>query len=425
MKWFSWLGGKSNRRIRSRQKRQPQRLSVFRPASYDRPSRKQKPLFARAWSGEQWGRSQRLYPKAPWFALSAAAHLLLLGAMATMILPSSTRRPTTLVPVQIFPSKTPLHAAMTPESVAAQPEPREPLPAKTVDIAALQKFRDNWTKRADRLEQRLLELAAAATNKERTIELQHQQLETVQQETEQLASQLKEKASQVETAQQEKERLASQLEEKATQERQLAAHLAEEQARLAEEQARRARLEAELAEQRERREAELRLAQEAYRKLIANLQTEITRKDIVINEFTDQLAITIVDRVLFPSGQATLTPEGKKILEKVGQALARGTDRQIQIEGHTDNQDIGPELKKRFASNWELSTARATEVVRYLLANTPLPAERLLAVGRAETMPVASNATEEGRQKNRRIEIILLPPDKLRRAGQDSQGQPG
>jgi flagellar motor protein MotB len=64
-------------------------------------------------------------------------------------------------------------------------------------------------------------------------------------------------------------------------------------------------------------------------------------------------------------------------------------------------------------------------VVRYLLANTPLLAERLLAVGRADTMPVASNATEEGRQQNRRIEIILLPPDKLKRAGQDSQGQPG
>jgi chemotaxis protein MotB len=281
--------------------------------------------------------------------------------------------------------------------VETQPETREPPPSKTVDIAELQKFRANWTERAERLEQRLLELASAATNKEHTIELQHQQLEAAQQEA---------------------ERLASQLEEKTTQEQQLAAHLAEEQAR-------RAQLEAELAEQRERREAELRIAQEAYRKLIADLQTEIARKDIVINEFTDQLAITIVDRVLFPSGQATLTPEGRQILEKVGRALARGTDRQIQIEGHTDDQDIGPELKKRFASNWELSTARATEVVRYLLAHTPLPAARLLAVGRADTMPVASNATEAGRQQNRRIEIILLPPDKLRRAGQDSQGQPG
>lgn len=418
MRWFLWLGGKSNRRIRSRQKRQPQRLSVFRPASYDRPSRKPYLLFMRVWSAEEWERRQRVYPKAPWFALSVAAHLLLLGEMATMMLPSVTQRPTTLVPVQVLSSTDLLHAAPIPPNATVQPEIKEPLPTKTIDIAELQKFRKNWTERADRLEQRLLELASAATNKEHTIELQHQQLAATQQEAQRLTSQLEEKTSQVEATQQEADRLASQLEEKTTQEQQLAA-------RLAEEEARRAQIEAELAEQRERRETELRMAQEAYRKLIADLQTEITRKDIVIQEFTDQLAITIVDRVLFPSGQATLTPEGRKILEKVGRALARGTDRLIQIEGHTDNQDIGPELKKRFASNWELSTARATEVVRYLLAHAPLPAERLLAVGRADTMPVASNATEEGRQKNRRIEIILLPPDKLRRAGQDTQGQPG
>jgi chemotaxis protein MotB len=383
--------------VRSPQKRQPQPFSIFRPASYDRPSRQQKLLFTHDWPGEQWKRNQRRYPKASWFALSIAAHLLLLGAMATILLPSSTKQLAAPIPVQVFPSNSPLHAVTPAKSVETQPETREPPPAKTADIAELQKFRASWTERADRLEQRLLELASAATNKEHTIELQHQQLETAQQEA---------------------ERLAGQLEEKTTQERQLAAHLAEEQVR-------RTQLEAELAEQRERREAELRMAQEAYRKLIADLKTEITRKDIVINEFADQLAITIVDRVLFPSGQATLTSEGRQILEKVGQALARGTDRQIQIEGHTDDQDIGPELKKRFASNWELSTARATEVVRYLLAHTPLPAERLLAVGRADTMPVASNATETGRQQNRRIEIILLPPEKLRRARQDSQGQPG
>ena len=89
--------------------------------------------------------------------------------------------------------------------------------------------------------------------------------------------------------------------------------------------------------------------------------------------------------------------------------LAKVTDRRIQIEGHTDAQEIGPELKKLFASNWELSAARATEVVRYLLAHTSLPAEHLLAVGRADTVPVASNATEDGRRLNRRIEILLMP----------------
>jgi chemotaxis protein MotB len=159
--------------------------------------------------------------------------------------------------------------------------------------------------------------------------------------------------------------------------------------------------------------------------LLADLQGEIARKDITIREFTDQLTINIVDRILFPSGQATLTTEGKKVLETIGQVLAKVTDRRIQIEGHTDAQEIGPGLKQRFASNWELSTARATEVVRYLLAHSSLPAERLLAVGRADTAPVASNATEAGRQLNRRIEILLLPLPKPVQAEHGSNARSG
>lgn len=398
MKWFSWRGWRSNRRVRRQQKRQPQRFSVFRPASYDRPPRWQKPMVGRVWSGEQWRRTQRFDKKAPWFALSVAAHFLLLGAMATLMLPSSTKSRVAPVLVQLPPPQALSHATTIPKHLATVPETREPPSSVAHDIAALQQFRADWTERADRLEQRLVELAETTTNKEQTIELQHQEIETVQQEAQQLTNALAAKTAQ---------------------EQQLAT-------RLVEEQARRAQLEAEVAEQRKRREAELRMAQESYQKLIADLQTEITRKDITIHEFKDQLAITIVDRVLFPSGQATLTPEGRRILEKVGQVLARGTDRLIQIEGHTDNQEIGPELKKRFASNWELSTARATEVVRYILANTPLPAERLLAVGRADTLPVSSNTTEAGRQQNRRIEIILLPPpDKLQHIAQDSKKPPG
>lgn len=398
MKWFSWRGWKANRRVLPKQKRQSQRFSVYRPASYDRPPRWQKPLVGRAWSGEQWQHTQRFDKTAPWFALSVAAHVLLLGAMATLMLPSSTKPRVAPVPVQLLPPQAPSHAMTIPKHLATAPETRESPASAAHDIAALQQFRADWIKRANRLEQRLVELAETTSNKEQTIELQHQQIETAQQEAQQLTDALAAKTAQ---------------------EQQLAT-------RLADEQARRAQLEAEIREQRERREAELRMAKESYQKLIADLQSEITRKDITIHEFRDQLAITIVDRVLFPSGQATLTPEGRRILEKVGQVLARGTDRLIQIEGHTDNQEIGPELKKRFASNWELSTARATEVVRYILAHTPLPAERLLAVGRADTRPVASNMTEAGRQQNRRIEIILLPPpDKLQHLAQGSQKPPG
>ena len=101
------------------------------------------------------------------------------------------------------------------------------------------------------------------------------------------------------------------------------------------------------------------------------------------------------------------------------------TDHRIQIEGHTDNQEIGPVLKKMFASNWELSTARATEVVKYLLTHSQLPADRLVAVGRADTVPVAANTTEEGRQQNRRIEILLLPPERIGQLGEETAAVQG
>jgi chemotaxis protein MotB len=184
-------------------------------------------------------------------------------------------------------------------------------------------------------------------------------------------------------------------------------------------------VEAALAEQQRRYEAALLSQQEAYHSLMANLQGEIARKDVTIREFTDRLAINIVDRVLFPSGQASLTTEGKRILDTIGQVLAKVTDRRVQIEGHTDAQEIGPELKKLFASNWELSAARATEVVRYLLAHTTIPAEHLLAAGRADTVPVASNTTEAGRRLNRRIEILLLPLTQPIQAEHGATGRPG
>jgi chemotaxis protein MotB len=79
------------------------------------------------------------------------------------------------------------------------------------------------------------------------------------------------------------------------------------------------------------------------------------------------------------------------------------------VEGHTDDVPIGPELRARFPSNWELSTARATEVVKRLIGGGHLPAARLRAAGRADSAPVADNDTDAGRRQNRRIEIILLP----------------
>jgi chemotaxis protein MotB len=181
------------------------------------------------------------------------------------------------------------------------------------------------------------------------------------------------------------------------------------QSHLAGERERVAALEREIEAERRRREDALAEQRRAHAQLVAALREELAGKDVALREATQGLTLSISDRVLFPSGQATLTAEGQELVDKLARALADVRERRILIEGHTDNVPIGPDLKSRYPSNWELSTARAGEVVRQLTARGGIPAERLLAAGRADTEPAASNATEEGRQQNRRIEIILLP----------------
>jgi chemotaxis protein MotB len=119
----------------------------------------------------------------------------------------------------------------------------------------------------------------------------------------------------------------------------------------------------------------------------------------------------MVDRVLFDSGQAQVKPAGLKVLKQVSAVLTKTSDKQIRIEGHTDNVPISSKLKDRFQSNWELSTARATSVVRYLIDQGGVDRQSLSAVGHADTHPIASNESEEGRTSNRRIEIVLHPKD--------------
>ena len=174
--------------------------------------------------------------------------------------------------------------------------------------------------------------------------------------------------------------------------------------------ARTARLEQAVAAERAKDAAALAEVRAAYEQLVGALRREIADKDVALEQARERLTVAIVDRVLFPSGQATLTPEGERVIDTVGTALAAVPDRRVLVEGHTDDMPIGPELSSRFPSNWELSTARATEVVKRLVARGQVPPGRLSAVGRADTDPAVSNATEDGRRRNRRIEIILLPP---------------
>lgn len=177
---------------------------------------------------------------------------------------------------------------------------------------------------------------------------------------------------------------------------------------LADERERAAELERALAERTAAEDAAVHELERAYDELVAGLREELTEKDVALRRARDGVAVSIGERVLFPSGQAALTTGGRAVIEKVAEVLATTAGR-IVVEGHTDDVPIGPELRARFSSNWELSTARATEVVRELVSRG-VPRVALEAVGRADTRPVASNDTEAGRRRNRRIEIILSGP---------------
>ena len=119
----------------------------------------------------------------------------------------------------------------------------------------------------------------------------------------------------------------------------------------------------------------------------------------------NQLTIELSENILFDSGRADLRDEGEVALSEIVQVLNSIPNRQFQVAGHTDNI---PMRSSRFQSNWELSTARAVNVARFMI-DQGLNAERISAAGYAETQPVASNSTPEGRAQNRRIEIVLVP----------------
>jgi chemotaxis protein MotB len=116
------------------------------------------------------------------------------------------------------------------------------------------------------------------------------------------------------------------------------------------------------------------------------------------------LVVTIVsDKVLFELGQADLRPEGRELVDKLAAAIGR-LPNNLAVEGHTDNVPISG----RYASNWELSTARATTVLRELIERHGIAAGRLSAAGYADERPVATNDTVDGRAANRRVELVVL-----------------
>jgi len=114
--------------------------------------------------------------------------------------------------------------------------------------------------------------------------------------------------------------------------------------------------------------------------------------------------ISLAANALFPTGSDQFSDKGLKALNKIG-AVLKASGRKLIIQGHTDNQPINT---TRFPSNWELSAARATRIVRYLISRQGINPSQIVAVAYGEHKPVASNDTEQGRAKNRRIEIMMV-----------------
>ncbi len=157
------------------------------------------------------------------------------------------------------------------------------------------------------------------------------------------------------------------------------------------------------------RDAQIEALQAAQQELQQKLGQEIANGDVQIYGGSGHLSVGLASKVLFPSGHADLSDRGKAILKRVAESLSGLTDRLIQVGGHTDGLPVSHDLEAQFPTNWELSTARATNVVRFLTEECSVPGQRLVASGFAQYRPVASNRTAAGRRRNRRIEITLLP----------------
>lgn len=145
--------------------------------------------------------------------------------------------------------------------------------------------------------------------------------------------------------------------------------------------------------------------------LTKSLQAEIARGDVSVEQVGDKVTISLndlVNQLEYEPGEAQIKPTGIKILKQISEYLKQDTDNEILVEGHTDNQPIGPTLVKHYPTNQELSEARASLIVRYFVEAGIDPAA-FTAIGYADTRPVSNNVREEGRTRNRRIEIVLTP----------------
>jgi chemotaxis protein MotB len=151
----------------------------------------------------------------------------------------------------------------------------------------------------------------------------------------------------------------------------------------------------------------IQLLDDTKKTIETSLKDQIAAQEVAVIEEDDKLKVIFVDKILFDSGSAKINDRGMELLQIMAGALKDNKAQNIVVEGHTDNVPLSAGLKKRFSSNWELSTARAAAVVWVFQEQAGIEPERLSARGYSFYRPVAPNTSEAGRRQNRRIEIIL------------------
>jgi len=157
------------------------------------------------------------------------------------------------------------------------------------------------------------------------------------------------------------------------------------------------------------REDEIAELKGIHDKIQDKMKDEIARGDIRLEQAGNRLRVVLADRVLFDSAEVQVAKRGEEVLARLAEVLAGTPDQEIQVSGHTDRAPVTSKLAGQYPTNWELSVARATSVVRFLAEKAKVPAQKLAASGCGEHQPIASNKTAVGRARNRRIEILLTP----------------
>ena len=158
----------------------------------------------------------------------------------------------------------------------------------------------------------------------------------------------------------------------------------------------------------EARQSKLDALQNQEKQLRERLSKELTDKNVEIEQLRGQLSVRMLDKIVFKSGSADILPQGTEVLDKLADAIKDSTDT-IRVEGHTDDTPISDKLKVKYPSNWELSAARASAVARYFETKHFINPKRLESLGFSMYHPIAPNDSDENKQRNRRVEIVLKP----------------